>query len=532
MLPCVTFGHPIDCPGHHADASPAVILPAGDVSPTEPRQRGASGATLAPVESAPAELSSPLARLTLLELIPALSPQFEPPEHLTEWCALIERSLTEPIRALCSIPVRHFKTETTVHGIAWLLMRDPTLRIVFLTHSFEAAAKWSKRIRQLCEATDKRAGVPKGTYGPTRGWDTIAEWRNESGGGVVVMSADQSKIGYDCHLLIVDDAIDEHGAEEPEVREAVDAAIVFYSARCMRRGKAGAVLIVASRFHPDDPTGRRLARIAVVWIYVHHAAIEYWCRECGTKQPTERALCDVCGSYTEERAFAPKVWGLEALKRVREEAKERDPSERMWWSQFQNDPHPESSDSFGAATYYDAFPTYPYRICHGVDFAYTNAPGSDFFAAITGRIYGRKLYLVDVQRHKLDATLLEGTCKRFLEDHGRAPMWSYQSGPEIGLSKLLITRGVPVGIMRARYNKLVRAQKTIRRWNDREILIPSNAAWVTGFLQRLLMFRGHEKDRDDEVDALVSMADANLGGASAQPMPRVSGRKPYPGMLT
>ena len=139
--------------------------------------------------------------------------------------------------------------------------------------------------------------------------------------------------------------------------------------------------------------------------------------------------------------------------------------------------------------------------------------------------------MIDVQRHKLDATLLETTCKRYLDTHGRAPMWSYQSGPEVGLSKLLITHGVPVGIMRARYNKLVRAQKTIRRWNEREILVPANAPWLAGFLHRLSMFRGHEKDRDDEVDALVSMADANLGGASAEPMPRVSGRKPYPGML-
>ena len=466
-----------------------------------------------------------------MQLIPALSPQHEAPVHLETWCDTIQRSLTEPVRALCSIPVRHYKTETTVHGIPWLLMRDPTLRIVFMTHSVEAAAKWSKRIRQLCEATDKRAGVAKGTYGPARGWDTIAEWRNESGGGVVVMSADQSKIGYDCHILIVDDAIDEHGAEDPEIRDAVDAAIVFYSARCMRRGKAGAVLIVASRFHPDDPTGRRLARTAVTWEYEHHSAIEYWCLGCGTKQNTERALCDVCGSYTEEKAFATNVCGLDFLRRVRAEAKERDPGERMWWAQFQNDPHPESADSFEAPTYYDTLPSGPYRICHGVDFAYTNAVGSDFFAAVTGRIYGRKLYVVDVQRHKLDATLLESTCKRFLETHGRAPMWSYQSGPEVGLSKLLLQRGIPIGIMRARYNKLVRAQKTIRRWNEQEILVPSGAMWLPGFLHRLSMFRGHDKDRDDEVDALVSMADANLGGATAEPIARASGKRPYPGML-
>ena len=150
-----------------------------------------------------------------------------------------------------------------------------------------------------------------------------------------------------------------------------------------------------------------------------------------------------------------------------------------------------------------------------MDFAYTDAPGSDFFAAVTGRIYGRKLYILDVQRHRLDATLLESTCKAIINKYGRAPMWSYQSGPEVGLSRLLIERGVPIVPIHARYNKLVRAQKTIGRWNAGEILVPERhaAPWVPGFLHRLSLFRGHEKDRDDEVDAVVSVADAILGGA-------------------
>ena len=553
---CKIHGHPIDafhkcpaCPGGWAhiasiaDASPAVALPAGDVSPTEPRQRGASGATLAPVESASAatsvdnarssllsvlqarvEAEPPLQRLPLLDLIPKLSPQFKRPNHLADWCLLIERAATEAVRALCSIPIRHYKTETTVHGIVWLLFRDPSLRIMFITHSFEAAAKWSKRIRQLCEAADHRAGVAKGTYGPARGWDTIAEWRNQSGGGVVVMSADQSKIGYDCNVLIVDDAINEHGAEEPATREEVDAAVTFYTARCIRNGKPGPVLIVASRFHPDDPTGRRLHRTSVEWEYVHHAAIETVCSECGRVVDANVCLWHVRAPVVDQ-AFAPIVLELDALRRIRAEMAESDPNERVWWAQWMNDPRPIGSDLFREPQRYTGkLPDRHFRLAYGADLAFTQGDHSDFFAMVALKIWERKAYVIEVQRTKLDAHMIESTCKGMLGRHGYAPIYSYMSGPEIGMARLMRERGVPLVPMRARYNKLVRAERTIRRWNDGDVLVPDFAVWLHGFLHRVGHFRGNDKDEgDDEVDALVSACDGAMGGTLAGKV-RVLGR--------
>jgi predicted phage terminase large subunit-like protein len=443
------------------------------------------------------------AELPLLDFIPALTPEYNAPYHLREWCEQFERAARgEPVRALCAAPIRHGKTQATLHGIVWLLCKDPSARYMLLSHSFERSQALGKRLRQLADA----AGV-----GAARGTNTIADWSTAQGGGVIIMSADQSRLGYDVHGLFFDDPIDENGALDPKKREEVDETITHYTARCQRGGKPGPVMGVMSRWHPDDPIGRRLARSAVKWSYIHYPAILYE----GTP---------------EERAFAEDVWALADLKRMREELKESDPAERIWWAQLMGDPQPEGSDLFGQPTLYTEFPTWGYRIGHGLDFAYVNAPGTDFFAAVSGRVYGRKLYIVDVRRHRLDATLLESTCKEVLATHGRAPMWSYQSGPEVGLSRLLIQRGIPIGIMHARYNKLVRAQKAIRRWNDGDVLIPESAPWRKGFTHRLSLFRGHDKDRDDEADALVSLCDGILGGASAGPM-AIPGRKPYPGLF-
>lgn len=448
--------------------------------------------------------------LSLLDFIPALSPEFKrdgydgSPRHLSDWCAIIESAnRTDGVRALCDVPIRHYKTETTLHGIVWLLVQDPTREIIFLTHTLEAAQARGKRLRQIAES----AGV-----GPAKGTNTITHWQNDRGGGVVVMSAAQSKIGYNCHALVVDDPIDEDAADDPEIREVVDKSIAHYTARCMRRGKPGPVLILMSRWHPDDPIGRRLSRGG--WEYVHHPAI-------------------LDEGQATERAFAPNVWPLDELRKMRAELKQADPAERIWFAQLMGDPQPEGANLFGPPSRYESFPSGGYRVAYGVDFAYTDAPGSDYFAAVAARVYGRKVYILDVQRHKLDAVQLEDTCRVMLAEHGRAPLWSYQAGPEVGLSRLLLQRGIPIGIMPARYNKLVRAQKTVRRWNEGDVLVPAHAPWGPGFLHRVSLFRGHEKDRDDEIDALVSMCDAVLGGGGVAPQIGLNGRgaRPYQGML-
>jgi predicted phage terminase large subunit-like protein len=451
------------------------------------------------------------ARLEPIEFIEKLSPAFTRPDHLTDWLELIRQAAHHGVRGLCSIPIRHWKTESSAHGLVWLLLQDPSRRVMFLTHSYEAATKWAKRIRQLAEAMDHLIGV-SGTVGPARGWNTIAEWRNNAGGGVVVMSADQSKIGYDCHVLLIDDPIDEFGAQDQKKRDEVDESIIHYTARCVRDGVPGPVLIVASRFHPDDPTGRRLMRTQARWEYVHHAALK------DEGLPTERA-------------FAPKVWDLPALKAVRAELAEKDPGERLWWAQFQNDPKPVGSDLFRDPTYWTKMPDWNFRLAYGADLAFTQGEHSDYFAMVAMKICGRKAYVLEVQRHKLDAHMIESTSKAMLAKFGYGPIYSYMSGPEIGMARLMRERGIPFVSMRARYNKLVRAERTIRRWNDGDIAIPADAPWLRGFLHRVSCFRGNDSDSgDDEIDALVSVCDGAMGGIAAGGVKTMG--KAYSGMYT
>jgi predicted phage terminase large subunit-like protein len=428
------------------------------------------------------------AKLSLFEFVQKISPEFKPPYHLADWINLFERvARGEPVRALCALPIRHFKTETTLHGIVWLLCKDPTSRYLFLTHSFDRSRAIGKRIRQLAQA----AGV-----GPVLGYNTIEQWRTKEMGGVVTMSAEQSRLGEDVHGLFFDDPLDEHSSYDQARRDDVDATIAHYTMRCMRRGKSGPVLGVMSRWHPDDPIGRRLLREheEMSWEYIHRPAI------LDEGLPTERS-------------FAPEIWPLENLKKKRLAEAERDPTERLWWAQYMGDPRPEGFAKFGQAERWNTLPDWNFRLAYGVDLAFTSGEGSDYFAIVVAKIMGGRAYILDVMRTRLDAHLIESTCKAFLNKYGRGPLYTYVSGPEIGMVRVMRERGIQFMPMRARYNKLVRAERTIKRWNDGKIVIPAEAPWARGFLHRVEMFRGEDKGHDDdEVDALVSLCDGAMGG--------------------
>jgi predicted phage terminase large subunit-like protein len=441
------------------------------------------------------------ADLPLVDFIPAVSPQFRAPYHLAGWCSLIEACLQGGVRGCCAVPIRHHKTITTLHGVAWLLLRDPTFRIILMCADHERATELGKTLRKICEGVAHVTGEP---IGPARGDNIILDWKNEKGGGVVCMSAEQSKLGRDVDVLLVDDALTEQTCNDPLIRDAIDNAIAHYTARAGRSTRRGSTLIVMSRWNADDPIGRRLARKAAPWTDVHDGAI------VDMDLPTERA-------------FAPEVMTLEEIKSRRAELREVDPSERLFWAQFQNDPRAQVDARFKEPKRYDFLPTWPgFRWGIGVDLAYTPGEG-DWFACVTAKIYGSTAYVVDVVRERADFNVLENLIRNRWDKHGRCPIFSYISGPEKGAIRYFTDRGIPIQGLPARYSKATRAQKTIDRWNAGKILVPSHDAWVPGFVTRTLAFTGSDKARDDdEIDALVSLCDGMIGSDVAN-MPRAFG---------
>ncbi len=447
-------------------------------------------AVRAQAESAPIEAECNLVALAvelpLCDWIAVASAgQHRAPEHLRDWCESIEACLNGGVRACCAIPVRHWKTWTTIYGIAWLLARKPKLRVIVMCADHERALELGKMIRRTCEMV----GV-----GPVRGDNVIHDWKNEYNGGVCTMSAAQSRLGRDVDVLICDDPMDEHSSLDPKAREAVDHGIAHYTARAVRDGQAGSVLILMSRWSPDDPIGRRITRTACEWAYVTHPAIS-----------------------DEGKPFAPEVMDLPLLEQTRRELAEQDPSERLWYAQFQQDPRVAGEAIFGEPTRYAELPAYHgFRDAIGIDMSYSMSKTADYFALVVGRAYGGALFIRRVVRMRADINTVENELHKALTDFGQCPTYTYVAGPEIGAVQYLASRGLRVVAIPARYNKLVRSQRTRVAWNGGKIQLPVGVE-NDGFIRRAQTFRGADGDQDDEIDALTSLYDGIISASSGAP---------------
>lgn len=394
---------------------------------------------------------------------------------------LLERAPRGSLRAIVACPVRHYKTTTIACACSWWLRRDPTLRIIYMTYTIARAEEIGRDIRDVC----KRTGVKV-----AKDHDTIKQWRSEESGGVSVMSAQQSKLGADVDILVVDDPYESgEEADKPEVRAAVDATIAHYTSRL---NPGGSCVLVMSPWRPDDALGVRKDR---GWEAIERSAI--------------RIVDDV------EVALDPNVRTVDQLHAIRRELAQQDPTERLWFSQWQCQPFVPDASAFNEPATYGGLPSWPAWVDGiGIDFAYSSNRASDWFAICSVRVWGAALYVTSMRRFKADESIGEEHLRELKGTYPQAQVFSYMAGPEIGVAHNLARKGLHINVLPARFSKMIRARRTIDRWRARNVVWPLGMRDRTETIARFKGFRGLDGDADDEVDALVSVHDGLMGAVT------------------
>lgn len=432
-----------------------------------------------------------LADLSLLELIPALNPSWGSPLHLRDWCDLIEHSRVGGLRAMISIPYQHYKTTTTLCGVVWLLLRYPKLRILVITHSHEKAKSMGKDLRELW----KLAG------GETKkGFNQLDNWETPEGGGCLVMSAEQSRLGSAVDIVLVDDPIDENEWMLEDTRRKVDEAIALYTARAATH--LDSVLIVASRWHPRDPIGLREAR---GWRYICHPGI------IGYSEPPKGMPLLEHLERTGAEAFAPAVLDLKGHVKVIQEWSQVDPSLRSWWAQVQNNPLPDALGFFvGHTPYLGALPDPDGLTVWGVDLAFTSGVKADHAAFAGFAWMNDQPVIFEAIRHQRGLLHAVETLRDIRRRYPGCRLFTYSSGAEVGIYNAVfeVDSSLMVEQMRARFDKGYRAQKYAFEWRNKRIGIVMGQPWTGPFIAEHHAFDGSDKGIDDWVDAGTAAFDA------------------------
>jgi predicted phage terminase large subunit-like protein len=140
-----------------------------------------------------------------------------------------------------STPPQEGKTTWIVHWIAWQLIRNPYMKVVYATYSQARANAVSRQIRSLVKTWTPLAA----------GASNIQMWSTREGGGLLAAGRGSAMTGFRSDLTVIDDPIKDMAEAQSElIRETT---IEWFSSVVLTRmSNLSQIVVIATRWHKDD----------------------------------------------------------------------------------------------------------------------------------------------------------------------------------------------------------------------------------------------------------------------------------------
>ena len=326
--------------------------------------------------------------------------------------------------------------------------------------------------------------------------DAAGDWRTTTGGRYRAVGVGTAATGYRAGLILIDDPV--KGIEAAHSQTDRDRVHEWYRNDIRTRRTPGCpTIVVQTRWHEDDLTGRLLLQEPDDWRYVRLAAISEGDGDpLGRPEGTQLWQDDPTYGYAED------------LLRQKQVA-EKTGQSAMWWSLYQGSPRPPEGRLFkiNLMPIRDQLLGQVSQSVRGWDLAST-AQG-DWTVGIKLAVqYDAEFRpfwtIVDVQRHRLDPEGVEDLVLQIAKADGYGikialPEDPGQAGKSqvFGFTRLL--SGYPLAATRMTGSKEVRALAVAAQANIGKIGM-LKAPWNTALLDELAAFPSGKFD--DQVDAL------------------------------
>lgn len=368
---------------------------------------------------------------------------------------------------MLSTPPQHGKTITTIHALVYALLKDPKKRCVYVTYG--ASRAWDMNGDALNLAHE--AGLE--CHG-NRG-----HWVTPKGGGVMATGIGGPLTGYAVDgLLIVDDPV--KNAEEAESVVYREKTLRWFQSTAMTRvHQHASVIIIQTRWHPDDLAGQ-LTRSG--WETINLPAVND-------------------GSDPDRELGAPLDpirYPLDYLAQLRREI-----GEHTWSAMYQGNPVPRGGEVFQGIRFFEDVPRTGYRIGVGIDLAYTRSSKSDYSTIVVMLELGGIYHVVECIRVQVRAPEFKTILEKVLRQYPARPRW-YCSGVELGAADLI----GGIDAQNAHADKFLRAQPVAAEWNAGQIYVLKDAPWLDVFRGEICHFTGVNDAHDDIIDAFAAAYDS------------------------
>ena len=444
-----------------------------------------------------------LARSSLTAFILATMPSYQMGWVHQEICLELESFLEgvaqgKSPRLMLTMPPRHGKSEIASRRFpAYVLGRHPDFSFIATSYSSDLASRMNRDVQRIIDSPEyQEIFSDSRLYGKNiRTVATGAYMRNSDvfeivghkgvyrsagvGGGIT---------GMGCNILLIDDPFkDRASADSPTMRQ--NAWEWYTSTAYTRLAPGGGIIIINTRWHTDDLSGRLLAQDASGegdhWRVVNFPAIAE-CDEPHRKQG---------------EALHPERYPLEQLLKIKAAVGSRD-----WEALYQQHPTPEGGTIFKEEWLRfwlpkDLPPKFD-SVIQSWDLTFKDGDGTDF---VVGQVWGKKggdFYLLDQVRGRWGFTDTVEQVRKLAEKYpqaGRKLIEDKANGPAvIDTLKHHISGIIPV---EPDGSKVARAHAVTALFEAGNVYVPdpSLQSWVREYITELTQFPSVA--HDDQVDA-------------------------------
>ena len=158
-------------------------------------------------------------------------------------------------RLIVNMPPRHTKSEFASYLLpAWLIGKNPELKIIQTTHTAELAVRFGRKVRNLMEMQEYREVFPDVDLRADS--KAAGRWETSQGGEYYAAGVGGAITGRGADLLIIDDP---HSEQDALSESAMENAYEWYTSGPRQRLQpGGSIVIVMTRWSLKDLTGKLL----------------------------------------------------------------------------------------------------------------------------------------------------------------------------------------------------------------------------------------------------------------------------------
>ncbi|MFD8777535.1 terminase large subunit domain-containing protein [Streptomyces sp. NPDC059916] len=228
----------------------------------------------------------------------------------------------ERLQVMLTMPPRHGKSQRASRwGPLWYLRRHPTARVMLASYGADLADDHGRWVRDQLRDHSQTLGIrlDDGSRAANR-FDLEQPRGSSVRGGMVTAGVGGSLTGKGFSLGIIDDPFKgSDDANSPAQRERVWNwyQSVFYT----RRAPGASIVLINTRWHEDDLSGRILATEPENWLLIDLPALAM-----SEDDPLGRSVGE---------ALWPEQYDADELARTHKAV-----GERVWWALYQQQPRP------------------------------------------------------------------------------------------------------------------------------------------------------------------------------------------------